>query len=254
LAINEAQLCLKQMQVDNDLFPVKAIDLQGAKMLVRPEQAESTKGKNVIIDEERPKSYEDKIWSSDVMLEKAVDGKNVLKIIVKAFGLEGQADNLKQDQSSVQPKTQSQPVRLVTWADQTSPTVVNRPKMLKPKNLRVDEWKVVKAKVKGKKKNFQLTFNYLLSKYVNQKTESRDRSSKGSVATYLKQDRSHSHRSDYVSNVIKIGSMDVSINDQVGNKILDHGASNKSLASKYMQPRWCHPNLSHTQKRRLQQH
>jgi hypothetical protein len=52
--------------------------------------------------------------------------------------------------------------------------------------------------------------------------------------------------------VIKIGSMDVSINDQVDNKILDHGASNKSLASKYMQPRWCHPSLSHTQKRRLQ--
>jgi hypothetical protein len=44
------------MQVDNNSFPVNAIDLQGAKVLVRPEQAESTKGKNVIIDEERPKS------------------------------------------------------------------------------------------------------------------------------------------------------------------------------------------------------
>jgi hypothetical protein len=48
------------------------------------------------------------------------------------------------------------------------------PKMLKLKNPEVDEWKVVKAKVKGKKKNFKLTFDYLLSKYVNQKTESRD--------------------------------------------------------------------------------
>jgi hypothetical protein len=56
----------------------------------------------------------------------------------------------------------------------------------KSDNPRVDEWKVVKAKVKGKKKNFELTFDYLLSKYVNQKTESRDRSSKGSVAPYLK--------------------------------------------------------------------
>jgi hypothetical protein len=46
--------------------------------------------------------------------------------------------------------------------------------------------------------------------------------------------------------------MDVTINDQVDNKILDHGANNKSLASKYMQPRWCPPGLSHTQKRRLQ--
>jgi hypothetical protein len=50
------------MQVDNDLFPINTIDLQGAKVLVQPDQAELTKGKNVIIDEERPKSYKDKIW------------------------------------------------------------------------------------------------------------------------------------------------------------------------------------------------
>jgi hypothetical protein len=129
--------------------------------------------------------------------------------------------------------------------------MVSRPKVLKLKNSEVDEWKVVKAKVKCKKENFKPTFNYLLSKYVNQKTESRDRSSKGSAAPYLKHDRSPSHRSGYTSNVIKIGSMDVTTNDQVDNKILDHGASHKSLASEYMQPRWCPPDLSHTQKRRL---
>jgi hypothetical protein len=44
-AINEGQLCLKQLQVDNDPFPINAIDLCGAKVLVQPEQAESTKGK-----------------------------------------------------------------------------------------------------------------------------------------------------------------------------------------------------------------
>jgi hypothetical protein len=48
------------MQVDNDSFLINAIDLQGAKVLVQPEQAESTTIKNVII-EERSKSYEDKI-------------------------------------------------------------------------------------------------------------------------------------------------------------------------------------------------
>jgi hypothetical protein len=111
---------------------------------------------------------------------------------------------------------------------------------------------VVKAKVKDKKKNFKPTFDYLLSKYVNQKTESRDRTSKGSAVPSIKQDRSHSHRSGFTSNVIKIGSMDVTINDQVDNKILDHGASNKNLASEYMQPRWFPPGLSHTQKWRLQ--
>jgi hypothetical protein len=113
LAINEGQLCLKQMQVDNNPFPVSAIDLQGAKVLVWPEQAELTKGKNVIIDEERPKSYEDKIWSREVVLEKDADGKDVLKITIKASGLRGQAGNSKQDRSSVQQKTQSRSVRPV---------------------------------------------------------------------------------------------------------------------------------------------
>jgi hypothetical protein len=42
------------------------------------------------------------------------------------------------------------------------------------------------VKVKGKKKNFKSTFDYLLSKYVNQKTESIDWSSKGSAAPSLK--------------------------------------------------------------------
>jgi hypothetical protein len=51
--------------------------------------------------------------------------------------------------------------------------------------------------------------------------------------------------------VIKIESVDVTISDQVDNKMLDHGASNNSLASEYMQPRWCPLGLSHTQKRRL---
>jgi hypothetical protein len=132
--------------------------------------------------------------------------------------------------------------------------MMSRPNMLKQKNPEVDEWMVVKVKVKGKKKNFKSTFDYLLSKYVNQKTESRDRSSKGSVVLSMKQDRSCSHRSGYVRNMIKIGSMDITINDQVDYKIIDYGASNKSLNSEYMQPRWCPPVLSHTQKRRLQQH
>jgi hypothetical protein len=130
--------------------------------------------------------------------------------------------------------------------------MVSRPKMIKPKNPKVDEWKVVKVKVKGKKKNFKPTFDYILSKYVNQKTESRDRSLKSSAVPSLKQDRSRSHWSAYASNVIKIRSMNVTINDQVDNKILNHGANSESLASKYVQPRWCPPNLSHTQKRRLQ--
>jgi hypothetical protein len=196
-----------------------------------------------------------------MVLEKVADGKNVLKIIVKTSGLEGQASNSKQDQSSVQQNTQSRPVRLVMPTGQTGPTMVSQPKMLTPKNPEVDEWKVVKVKVKGKvvkvkvkgkKKNFKPTFDYLLSKYVNQEIVWKDQSSNGSVASYLKQGRSRSHRSGYASNVIKIESVDVTSNNQIDNNILDHGATNKSLTSMYVQPRWCPPGLSHTQKRRLQ--
>jgi hypothetical protein len=101
-AINCGQLCLKQMQVDNNPFSVNAIDLQGAKLLVRPEQAESTKGKNVIIGEERHKGLDDKIWSRKVVLMKATDGKETLKITLKASKLGGQANSLKRDRGPIQ--------------------------------------------------------------------------------------------------------------------------------------------------------
>jgi hypothetical protein len=43
------------MKLDKDLFPanVNMIELNGKKVLVRPSQAESTKGKEVVIGEER---------------------------------------------------------------------------------------------------------------------------------------------------------------------------------------------------------
>jgi hypothetical protein len=94
-AINGGQLCLKQMQVDNNPFLVNANDLQGAKVLVRPEQAESTIGKNVIIDEERHKDLDGKSWSRRVALTRAADGKETLKITLKAYELKGQANGSK---------------------------------------------------------------------------------------------------------------------------------------------------------------
>jgi hypothetical protein len=44
------------MKLDNDPFlaNMNKIELDGKKVLVRPSQAESTKGKEVIIGEERP--------------------------------------------------------------------------------------------------------------------------------------------------------------------------------------------------------
>jgi len=42
------------MQVDKTPFPVNVMELQQPKVLVRPHQAESTKGKNVMVGDERP--------------------------------------------------------------------------------------------------------------------------------------------------------------------------------------------------------
>jgi hypothetical protein len=44
------------MKLDNDPFLVNMnmIELEGKKVLVRPSQADTTKGKEVIIGEERP--------------------------------------------------------------------------------------------------------------------------------------------------------------------------------------------------------
>jgi hypothetical protein len=53
-AINEGRLVIPNMQVDQNPFPVHMLELKNPKVLVRPSQAESTKGKNVVIGDERP--------------------------------------------------------------------------------------------------------------------------------------------------------------------------------------------------------
>ena len=52
-AINEGRLVIPTMQIDQNSFPVHMLELNNPKVLVRPSQAESTKGKNVVIGDER---------------------------------------------------------------------------------------------------------------------------------------------------------------------------------------------------------
>jgi hypothetical protein len=61
------------MKLDKDLFPMNMnmVELDGKKVLVQPSQAESTKGKEVIIGEVRPprmirpKSPKDGQWQKN---------------------------------------------------------------------------------------------------------------------------------------------------------------------------------------------
>ena len=41
------------MQIDQNPFPVHMLELNNPKVLIRSNQAESTKGKNIIISDER---------------------------------------------------------------------------------------------------------------------------------------------------------------------------------------------------------
>ena len=75
---------------DKASFPIHTIDLDNGKVLIRPEQAEGAKGKNVIIGEPRPKNVNEKIQAREVMMEKTLDGKESLKITIKASRPGGQ--------------------------------------------------------------------------------------------------------------------------------------------------------------------
>jgi hypothetical protein len=56
-----------QIKLDKDPFSVNMnmIELKGKKVLVRPSQTETTKGKDIIIGEERPKSPKDGQWQKN---------------------------------------------------------------------------------------------------------------------------------------------------------------------------------------------
>jgi hypothetical protein len=61
------------MKLDKDLLPtnMNKVELDGKKILLRPSQAESTKGEEVVIGEERPsrmikpKSPSDRLWQKE---------------------------------------------------------------------------------------------------------------------------------------------------------------------------------------------
>ena len=73
-AINEGRLAFPEMKIDKAPFPVHTIDLNNTKVLIRPDQAEGAKGKNVIIGDYRPLTVGNKILAREVIQEKTPDG------------------------------------------------------------------------------------------------------------------------------------------------------------------------------------
>ena len=117
------------MQIDKAPYPVHTLELNNPKVLIRPEQAEGAKGKNVVIGDPRPMKKSDKILAREVIKEKTDDGKDTLKIIIKNTRLGGKGDLhqkigllLRHDRSDwcLRPIRPVRPVRLVPPAGQTA--------------------------------------------------------------------------------------------------------------------------------------
>jgi hypothetical protein len=78
LAINDSRLTLGdggKMKLDMDLFPVSMVELEQKKILVRTDQAETTKGRNVVVSDDlcnqmiKPHNLEVGMWK-DIMQRK----------------------------------------------------------------------------------------------------------------------------------------------------------------------------------------
>jgi hypothetical protein len=79
-ALNEGRLSLSDMQVDKVPFPMHAIEAGPPAVLIRPEQADTTQGKNVLIGEPHVALNVETNSGRKVVLEKDDEGKNKLKI------------------------------------------------------------------------------------------------------------------------------------------------------------------------------
>ena len=114
-SMNEGRLIFPEIKVDKTPFSVHTnthtIDLSNAKVLLRPEQAEGAEGKNVVFGGTRPKNADDKILAREVVLEKAPDGKELIKITVKAQVPGGQESS---SAAASRPAVQDRPVRSVS--------------------------------------------------------------------------------------------------------------------------------------------
>jgi hypothetical protein len=122
------------------------MDLQQPKVLVRPHQAEATKGKNVVIGEAKP-DLRGKELIRKVEYEKTPDGKETFKVTVSASGHGGQGSSTPVDQRSSEPYL-ARPVRPVDVTGQTG-APPGRPRMIKPSCLEIGNWKLNVAKKSG---------------------------------------------------------------------------------------------------------
>jgi hypothetical protein len=174
-AINEGRLMLHEMQVDNQHFPINTMELKRPKVLVRPHQAEATKGKNVMVRESKS-DLRGKVLTREVAYEQTPDGRETFKITVKASGHGGQGSSTSPGQQTTKPVL-DRAIRLRVQGGQTAPAH-GRSKMLVPKRPEIGNRKLNVAKNQGSNPKQKVTFDMLFDKYSKQKAVTSDRTVK----------------------------------------------------------------------------
>ena len=115
---------------------MNTMDLEGRKMLIRPNIAEFANRDNVVIGEYMNNKEGNKVLGKQVVLDKQPDGKEVIKITIKNPTLGGEPQVREDDHV----------------------------KFIKPKNSEVGKGKRNEAR----RKRIKPTFDMLLSMYANQ--------------------------------------------------------------------------------------
>jgi hypothetical protein len=71
------------MQIDRSLFPFNKLDLENPLILIRLEQADMTKGNNVLIGDPRLEEDAKSTPSCKVVMEKLPDGEETITITIR---------------------------------------------------------------------------------------------------------------------------------------------------------------------------
>jgi hypothetical protein len=164
-AINEGRLMLHEMQVDKQPFPINTMELQQPKVLVRPHQAEATKGKNVMVGESKP-DLRGKELTREVAYEKTPDGRETFKIIVKDLEHGGQGSSTPFGQHTTEPVL-DRAIRPGVQGGQAAPAH-GRPKMLVPKRPEMETgslmWQRIREAFQSKRSHLICYLTNILNK------------------------------------------------------------------------------------------
>jgi hypothetical protein len=116
-------LSLKEKQIDWSPFLVNKLDLENPAVLIRLEQAYTTKGKNVVIGDPRPEEDAKSTPSHTVVMEKLPIGEETITITIRGSTTDNhkrkvEGSNLAHDDGKWKPTTadQEQTVRPPRWA------------------------------------------------------------------------------------------------------------------------------------------